>query len=103
MRLPDLPENSPSSAIRPNGADHSNEPQFAFDSRGQMVPAQRPSGPQVPRRLEDLDGTAGILHVSNSMVRKMVRTGKIRPTRICRRLLFSIEEIARVIRENESK
>ena len=40
---------------------------------------------------------ARVLSVSPHTVRSWVKQGRLRPTRICRRLLFSPQEIARFI------
>lgn len=50
-------------------------------------------------RLLTLAETADLLRLSPHTVRAMVRKGKLRPVRICRRLLFSPHEIARLIAE----
>ncbi|SPE21360.1 hypothetical protein SBA5_300004 [Candidatus Sulfotelmatomonas gaucii] len=50
-------------------------------------------------RLLTLAETADLLRLSPHTVRAMVRKGKLRPVRICRRLLFSQEEIARLLAE----
>jgi excisionase family DNA binding protein len=52
----------------------------------------------VPRLLT-LTEVAGLLRVSPHTVRKWTRTGRLRPTRLCRRLLFSPEEVARLLSE----
>lgn len=48
-------------------------------------------------RLLTLLEVADLLRVSPHTVRAMIRRGKIHPVRFCRRLLFSPDEIARVI------
>ncbi len=48
-------------------------------------------------RLMDLQEVAAALHVSVHTIRSWARTGKIRPTRICRRLLFQPSEVNRLI------
>jgi excisionase family DNA binding protein len=50
-------------------------------------------------RLLTLVAVAEALAVSPHTVRMWVRKGKLRPTRICRRLLFAPEEIARFVVE----
>ena len=50
----------------------------------------------LPRLVTLLD-VARELSVSPHTVRNWVRKGLLRPTRICRRLLFSPEEIARFV------
>jgi excisionase family DNA binding protein len=52
----------------------------------------------VPHLLT-LVGVAESLCVSPHTVRSWVRQGKIRPVRICRRLLFHPDEIARFLAE----
>jgi excisionase family DNA binding protein len=94
--LEPMPPDPIPSAGRPNGAAHTHtqqpEAQHAQEARG---------APRVPGRLRDLQETADLLHLSQHTVRKLVREGKIRPVRICRRLLFSVDEIARVIAESK--
>ena len=53
----------------------------------------------ISLRLVDLKGTAAIFHVSTHTVRSWVRKGRLHPLRICRRLLFHPDEIARFIAE----
>jgi excisionase family DNA binding protein len=48
-------------------------------------------------RLMNLQEVAAVLHVSPHTVRMWTRTGRITPTRICRRLLFRPEEVHRLI------
>ncbi len=48
----------------------------------------------VPTLL-DLAEVAKHCHVSPHTVRKWVREGKLRPVRLCRRLLFHPDEVAR--------
>jgi excisionase family DNA binding protein len=48
-------------------------------------------------RLLSLLAVAEVLAVSPHTVRSWVRKGKLRPTRICRRLLFAPEEVARFL------
>jgi excisionase family DNA binding protein len=50
-------------------------------------------------RLLDLQTVALQLSVSPHTVRKWVKDGKLRPTRICRRLLFESSEISRFVSE----
>lgn len=52
----------------------------------------------VPRLLT-LVGVAGALSVSPHTVRSWVRKGKLRPVRICRRLLFDPAEVSRFLKE----
>ncbi|MGO8718715.1 MAG: helix-turn-helix domain-containing protein [Acidobacteriaceae bacterium] len=54
----------------------------------------------IPKLLTLL-AVAETLSVSPHTVRKMVRDGRLRPTRICRRLLFSPVEIDHMIAESE--
>jgi len=54
--------------------------------------------PQVPQLLTLL-AVAKALCVSSHTVRSWVRQGKLKPIRICRRLLFRPEEIARFLAE----
>jgi excisionase family DNA binding protein len=51
---------------------------------------------QLPQLL-DLQTVATQLSVSPHTVRKWVKVGKLRPARICRRLLFDPAEIARFV------
>ena len=48
-------------------------------------------------RLMDLQEVAAVLHVSPHTIRMWTRTGRITPTRICRRLLFKPDEVHRLI------
>jgi hypothetical protein len=50
----------------------------------------------VPQLL-NLVAVAKALSLSPHTIRKMVRDGRLRPTRICSRLLFSPDEIARLL------
>ena len=50
----------------------------------------------IPKLLP-LDAVAVLLAVSSHTVRAWVRQGKLRPLRICRRLLFEPCEIARFL------
>jgi excisionase family DNA binding protein len=52
-------------------------------------------------RLLSLLAVAEALSVSPHTVRMWVRRGKLRPTRICRRLLFTPEDVARFLAETE--
>jgi len=52
----------------------------------------------VPQLLTLL-AVAKALCVSGHTVRKWVREGKLRPVRICRRLLFDPAEVSRFLRE----
>ncbi len=40
---------------------------------------------------------ADLLHVSQQTVRGLIRDGRIRPVRICRRLLFKPEDIQQLV------
>jgi excisionase family DNA binding protein len=42
---------------------------------------------------------ASLLRVSPHTVRKWVRSGRLRPIRLCRRLLFTPDDIARLLSE----
>jgi excisionase family DNA binding protein len=48
-------------------------------------------------RLMSLQEVATVLHVSPHTIRMWTRTGRINPTRICRRLLFRPDEVQRLI------
>ena len=52
----------------------------------------------IPQLLTLL-AVANALSVSPYTVRSWVRKGKLRPVRICRRLLFHPDEVARFLRE----
>jgi predicted site-specific integrase-resolvase len=54
----------------------------------------------IPQLLP-LVAVAKALCVSPHTVRAWVRQGRLKPVRICRRLLFSPEEISRFLREAE--
>jgi excisionase family DNA binding protein len=46
---------------------------------------------------------ATTLHVSPHTIRAWVRKGRLRPVRICRRLLFDPNEVARFVSEANGK
>ena len=48
-------------------------------------------------RLMTLMELADLLRLSPHTIRKMVRTGRLKPTRITRRLLFSPDEVTRFL------
>jgi len=48
-------------------------------------------------RLMTLLEVAAMLRLSPHTIRAMVRKGRLRPVRICRRLLFSPDEIERLL------
>lgn len=50
-------------------------------------------------RLLTLMEVAELLRLSKHTIRAMVRRGKLRPTRICRRLLFAPDEVERLVSE----
>ena len=52
----------------------------------------------IPRLLA-LYEVAQCCHVSPHTVRKWVREGKLRPVRLCRRLLFHPDEVERLLAE----
>jgi excisionase family DNA binding protein len=54
--------------------------------------------PDVPQLLT-LTEVAERLRVSSHTVRSWVRRGELKPVRICRRLLFSPDEVARFLAE----
>ena len=56
--------------------------------------------PQVPQLLPLL-AVAKALCVSPHTVRAWVRKGRLRPVRICRRLLFDPAEVSRFVAENK--
>lgn len=56
----------------------------------------------VPKLLT-LEAVAQALAVSPHTVRSFVRKGRLSPTRICRRLLFCPDEIARFISEAQAR
>ena len=53
-------------------------------------------------RLMDLQELASLWRVSPHTVRAWVRKGKLHPVRICRRLLFHPDELARFLAEARS-
>lgn len=61
-----------------------------LDERGMMA--------ATPRLLTLLE-LASQLRLSPHTIRAMVRKGRLRPVRICRRLLFSPDEVARLLAE----
>lgn len=50
-------------------------------------------------QLLTLSEVATLLRVSPHTIRAMVRRGKLRPVRICRRLLFALDEVTRLLAE----
>jgi hypothetical protein len=52
-------------------------------------------------QLVDLNCVATAWHVSPHTVRKWVKQGKLKPVRICRRLLFHPDELTRFIRSGQ--
>jgi len=50
-------------------------------------------------RLLTLMEVADLLRISKHTVRAMIRRGRLRPTRICRRLLFTPDEVTRFLSE----
>jgi excisionase family DNA binding protein len=56
----------------------------------------------VPRLLSLVD-VASALHVSPHTIRAWVKRGRLRPLRLCRRLLFHPDEIARFLSEATGK
>jgi excisionase family DNA binding protein len=61
-----------------------------------MPASELETGFKVPKLLTFL-AVANALAVSPHSVRKWVREGRLQPVRICRRLLFSPDEVARFI------
>ncbi len=59
--------------------------------------------PETVPQLLTLLAVAKALCVSPHTVRAWVRKGKLRPIRICRRLLFAPEEVARFVKEAENR
>jgi len=55
--------------------------------------------PEIPQLLT-LAAVAKLLCVSPHTVRAWVKRGRLRPVRLCRRLLFHPDEIARFVSEN---
>jgi hypothetical protein len=53
-------------------------------------------------KLMDLDETASVCHVSAHTIRAWVRQKRLKPVRICRRLLFHPEELVRFIRDAQN-
>lgn len=56
------------------------------------------AAPSIPRLLT-LSEVAESLRLSPHTIRAMVRQGRLQPVRICRRLLFSPEEVSRLLAE----
>jgi excisionase family DNA binding protein len=50
----------------------------------------------IPQLLS-LTEVASALRLSKHTIRKMVRDGRLQPVRICRRLLFAPDEVARLL------
>ena len=50
-------------------------------------------------QLLTLSDVASLLRLSPHTIRAMVRKGRLRPIRICRRLLFAPDEVARLLAE----
>jgi excisionase family DNA binding protein len=57
------------------------------------------TGISIPKLLTLLS-VAEALAISPHTVRKMVRDGRLRPTRICRRLLFNPVDVERLLADN---
>lgn len=57
----------------------------------------------TPERLLTLAEVADLLRVSPHTVRAWVRKGRLRPARICRRLLFSPDVVSRFVSVAESR
>jgi len=58
--------------------------------------------PETIPQLLTLLAVARLLSVSPHTVRSWVRNGKLRPVRICRRLLFRPDEVSRFLDEGEA-
>ena len=58
--------------------------------------------PDVPRLLT-LNEVSERLRVSSHTVRAWTRQGRLRPVRICRRLLFSPDDVVRFLAEADSR
>jgi len=54
-------------------------------------------------RLLDLEEVATALRVSKHTVRMWSRTGRLHPTRICRRLLFDPAHVEQFVRASQTK
>lgn len=83
-----------------------NAPPRQPEQRKETVPAittelPQPEAPGLPR-LATLNQVARSLSVSSHTIRSWVRKGKLRPVRICRRLLFSPTEIERFLSNSQS-
>jgi len=53
-------------------------------------------------QLLGLDAVAAALAVSKHTVRSWVRQGRLKPTRVCRRLLFSPQDVEEFIRVSQA-
>jgi hypothetical protein len=63
------------------------------------MPADKPQVPYLAPRLLPLLAVAELCSLSPHTIRALVKRGKLRPTRVCRRLLFDIREVERFIAE----
>jgi len=54
-------------------------------------------------RLVDIDQLAELWRVSPHTIRSFVRQNRLRPTRVCRRLLFSPEECERLLHSHDDQ
>jgi excisionase family DNA binding protein len=55
----------------------------------------------MAERLLTLLEVADLLRLSPHTIRKMVRQGRLRPVRLCRRLLFRQDEVERLLAGGE--
>jgi excisionase family DNA binding protein len=54
-------------------------------------------------QLLNLDSVASALAVSPHTVRSWVRQGRLRPTRVCRRLLFRAADVEEFVRASQTQ
>src|SRR5215469_15457218 len=70
-----------------------------FSSGRQAIEEGRKMNERSPQQLLTLIEVADLLRVSQHTIRAWVRKGRLRPVRLCRRLLFTPDEMARFISE----
>jgi len=76
--------------------DPSRLPTLLDAATGRVI--EHPTSATLPRLLTLLE-LADQLRISPHTVRSLVRRNKLKPCRICRRLLFSPDEVVRLLTE----
>lgn len=82
--------------VRPKSKAAATPPKQAEREETMTTELRQPEAPALPR-LATLMQVARSLCVSPHTVRAWIRTGRLRPVRICRRLLFHPDEITRFV------